>query len=78
MTALVTVSLALAVTRPAQWAGVAAGLAASAKYPAVFLVAPLLVAGWGQWRRLAIASASPRSPSSATSPFTLVHPHQAW
>ena len=33
----------------------AAGLAASAKYPAVFLVVPLVVAGWGQWRRLAIS-----------------------
>ena len=30
-----------------EWAGVAAGLAASAKYPAVFLVAPLIVAGVG-------------------------------
>ena len=52
MTALITVSLALAVTGRLEWAGVAAGLAASAKYPAVFLLVPLVVAGWGQWRRL--------------------------
>ena len=78
MTALVTVSLALAVTQRLEWAGVAAGLAASAKYPAVFLVAPLLVAGWQQWRRLAISLGLAALAFLATSPFTLVHPHQAW
>ena len=78
MTALVTVSLALAVTQRLEWAGVAAGLAASAKYPAVFLVAPLLVAGWRQWRRLAISLGLAALAFLATSPFTLVHPHQAW
>jgi hypothetical protein len=78
MTALVTVSLALAVTQRLEWAGVAAGLAASAKYPAVFLVAPLLVAGWKQWGRLAISLGLAALAFLATSPFTLVHPHQAW
>src|SRR5207248_5779420 len=57
MTALITVSLALAVTGRLEWAGLAAGLAASAKYPAVFLVVPLVVAGWRDWRRLAISIA---------------------
>ena len=37
LTALVTVSLALAVQGRLEWAGPAAGLAASAKYPGVFL-----------------------------------------
>jgi 4-amino-4-deoxy-L-arabinose transferase-like glycosyltransferase len=78
MTALVTVSLALAVTNRVEWAGLAAGLAASAKYPAVFLVAPLLVAGWKQWRRLAISLALAGLAFVATSPYVLVHPHQAW
>ena len=78
MTALVTVSLALAVTQRLEWAGVAAGLAASAKYPAVFLVAPLLVAGWRQWRRLVISLGLAALAFFATSPFVLVHPHQAW
>ena len=78
MTALVTVSLALAVTQRLEWAGVAAGLAASAKYPAVFLVAPLIVAAWRQWRRLAISLGLAALAFLATSPFTLVHPNQAW
>jgi 4-amino-4-deoxy-L-arabinose transferase-like glycosyltransferase len=78
MTALVTVSLALAVTGRLEWAGVAAGLAVSAKYPAVFLVAPLVVAGWGRWRRLAASIGLAVAAFLATSPFVLVHPHQAW
>ncbi len=78
MTALIAVSLALAVTGRLELAGVAAGLAASAKYPAVFLVVPLLVAGWGRWRRLAVSLAAAAASFLATSPYVLVHPHQAW
>ena len=78
MTALIAVSLALAVTGRLELAGVAAGLAASAKYPAVFLVVPLLVAGWGKWRRLAVSLAAAAAAFLATSPYVLVHPHQAW
>ena len=78
MTALIAVSLALAVTGRLELAGVAAGLAASAKYPAVFLVVPLLVAGWGRWGRLAVSLAAAAAAFLATSPYVLVHPHQAW
>ena len=78
MTALITVSLALLVTGRLEWAGVAAGLAASAKYPAVFLLVPLVVAGWRHWRRLAVAVGLAVLAFFATSPFVLVHPHQAW
>jgi 4-amino-4-deoxy-L-arabinose transferase-like glycosyltransferase len=78
MTALVTVSLALAVTGRLEWAGVAAGLAASAKYPAIFLVVPLVVAGWRHWKRLAVALGLAVLAFLATSPYVLVHPHQAW
>ena len=78
MTVLITVSLALAVTGRLEWAGVAAGLAASAKYPAVFLVVPLVVAGWRQWRRLAIGGGLAVVAFIATSPYVLVHPHEAW
>ena len=78
MTALITVSLALAVTGRLEWAGVAAGLAASAKYPAVFLLVPLVVAGWQRWRRLAISVGLAIVAFLATSPFVLVHPRQAW
>ena len=78
MTALIAVSLALAVTGRLEWAGVAAGLAASAKYPAVFLIVPLVVAGWGRWRRLAVAVGLAAAAFLATSPYVLVHPGQAW
>jgi 4-amino-4-deoxy-L-arabinose transferase-like glycosyltransferase len=78
MTALIATSLALAVTGRLEWAGLAAGLAASAKYPAVFLVIPLVVAGWGRWRRLGYSLAAVVAAFLATSPYVLVHPHQAW
>jgi 4-amino-4-deoxy-L-arabinose transferase-like glycosyltransferase len=78
MTALIAASLALAVTGRLELAGLAAGLAASAKYPAVFLVVPLVVAGWGKWRNLAVSIAGAVAAFLATSPYVLVHPHQAW
>jgi 4-amino-4-deoxy-L-arabinose transferase-like glycosyltransferase len=78
MTALIAVSLALAITGRLEWAGVAAGLAASAKYPAVFLLVPLVVAGWGRWRRLAASISLIALAFLATSPYVLVHPAQAW
>jgi 4-amino-4-deoxy-L-arabinose transferase-like glycosyltransferase len=78
MTALIAASLALAVTGRLELAGLAAGLAASAKYPAVFLVVPLVVAAWGQWRRLGYSLAAAVAAFLATSPYVLVHPHQAW
>ena len=66
----VTVALALMVSGRLELAGLAVGLAASAKYPGIFLLVPLVVAGWGRWRRLAIGvAARGRSPSLATSPF---------
>jgi 4-amino-4-deoxy-L-arabinose transferase-like glycosyltransferase len=78
MTALIAVSLALAVSGRLEWAGVAAGLAASAKYPAVFLVVPLVVAGWGRWRRLGASVGLAVAAFLATSPYVLVHPGHAW
>jgi 4-amino-4-deoxy-L-arabinose transferase-like glycosyltransferase len=78
MMALIAASLALAVTGRLELAGLAAGLAASAKYPAVFLVVPLVVAGWGRWRRLGYSLAAAVAAFLATSPYVLVHPHEAW
>jgi 4-amino-4-deoxy-L-arabinose transferase-like glycosyltransferase len=69
----ITVCLALLVTGRLEWAGVAAGLAASAKYPGVILVVPLLVAGYGLWRRTALALALAAASFAVTSPFVLVH-----
>jgi 4-amino-4-deoxy-L-arabinose transferase-like glycosyltransferase len=78
MTALIAAGLALAVTGRLELAGLAVGIAAGAKYPAVFLVVPLVVAAWGKWRRLAYSLGAAVGAFLATSPYVLVHPHQAW
>lgn len=74
----VTVSLALLVSGRLEWAGVAVGLAASAKYPGAILVVPLLVAGWGAWRRLGRAAALAVGAFLLTSPFVVLHAVDAW
>ena len=74
----VTVCLALLVTGRLEWAGAAVGLAASAKYPGVLLAVPLLVAGYGRWRRTAIALVLAAVAFVVTSPFVLVHAGAAW
>ena len=78
LTTLVTLSLALLVLGRLEWAGLAAGLAVSAKYPGVFLVAPILAVGWRQWRRLAISAALGALAFVATSPFVVWHAGAAW
>jgi 4-amino-4-deoxy-L-arabinose transferase-like glycosyltransferase len=74
----VTAALALMLTGRLELAGVASGLAMGFKYPGVFLVVPLAVAAWGQWRRLAVAVVLMAAAFLASSPFVLVHAHQAW
>jgi 4-amino-4-deoxy-L-arabinose transferase-like glycosyltransferase len=78
LTAGVTIALALLVTDRLEWAGVAIGLAASAKYPGVLLLVPLLVAAWGRWRRLAVATGAAAAAFVATSPFVVLHAGAAW
>ena len=78
LTVGVTVTLALLVGGRLEWAGVAAGLAVSAKYPAVFLAVPLLLVGWRRWRRLAVAGALAVAAFALTSPFVLLHAGAAW
>ncbi len=73
MTLGVAVALGLMVTRRLPAAGIAIGLAASFKYPAFTLLVPLLVAGWGQWRRLAVSAALAPLAFLATSPFFAIH-----
>ncbi len=72
-----TVALALMVAGRIEWAGLAVGLAASAKYPGVVLLAPLVVAGWGSWRSLGRAALLALVGFALTSPFVLVHPGAA-
>jgi 4-amino-4-deoxy-L-arabinose transferase-like glycosyltransferase len=67
------VTLALLVKRQLIPAGIAIGLTASVKYPGFVLLVPLVVAGWGQWRRLAAAAALAPLAFLATSPYFAVH-----
>jgi 4-amino-4-deoxy-L-arabinose transferase-like glycosyltransferase len=74
----VTVALALLVAGRIELAALAAGLAMSAKWPGAFLVVPLVIAAWGDWRRLARSLALAAVVFAATSPYALAHPREAW
>lgn len=78
LTTLLTVSLALLVLGRLEWAGAVAGLAVSAKYPGIFVAAPILAVGWRQWRRLAVSAALGALAFAATSPFVVWHAGAAW
>jgi 4-amino-4-deoxy-L-arabinose transferase-like glycosyltransferase len=73
----VTVALALMVTGRIELAGLAVGLATSAKYPGLLLLAPLVVAAWGRWSRLAVASGLAVVAFAVTSPYVLLNLGQA-
>jgi len=73
-----TISLALLLTGRLEWAGAAAGLAASAKYPGVLLALPILLVGWREWRRLGLAAAGAAAAFLLTSPFVVFHAGAAW
>jgi hypothetical protein len=74
----IAVALALMIAGRLEWAGLAVGLATGAKYPGVFLLAPLVVAGWRRWLRLGASVAIAGAAFLATSPYILVHAHLAW
>ena len=74
----VTVTLALLVSGRIEWAGLAAGLAASAKYPGVILVVPIVVVGIGAWRRVGTAVGLAVVAFVLTSPFVVIHAGAAW
>ena len=78
LTLAVGVALALMVSGRIELAGIAVGLATGVKYPGVFLLVPLVVAGWKRWDRLAVGVLLAAVGFVASSPFVLVHRHQAW
>jgi len=78
LTTFVTVALALALAGRLEWAGAATGLAASTKYPGAVVLVPLLVAGVGHWRRLAVAGSLAVLAFAATSPFVVLRAGAAW
>jgi 4-amino-4-deoxy-L-arabinose transferase-like glycosyltransferase len=69
----VTVALALMISGRIELAGLAVGVAASAKYPGILLLAPLVAAAWGMWRRLALAGVLAVVAFAATSPYAVLH-----
>jgi 4-amino-4-deoxy-L-arabinose transferase-like glycosyltransferase len=69
----VAVSLALIVGGRLELGGLVAGLATSVKYPGVFLLVPLAVAGWREPRRLAYGLGLAVVGFCATSPFFVAH-----
>ena len=69
----VAASLALLVSGRIELGGLAAGLAMSFKYPGIFLLVPLAVAGFRQPRRLALGIVAAAAAFSATSPFFVAH-----
>ena len=73
MTLGVAVALGLMVTGRLPAAGAVIGVAAGFKYPAFTLLVPLVVAGWGQWRRLALSAALAPAAFVLTSPYFVVH-----
>src|SRR5262249_39407646 len=73
LTLAVAVSLALLVTGRIELAGLAAGIATSFKYPGVFLLVPLVLVSWRQWRRTLVALALSFVAFAGTSPYFFVH-----
>jgi len=73
----VTVALALMVSGRIELAGLAVGLATSAEYHGIVLLAPLVAAAWGSWRRLGFACALAVAAFAATSPYVLIDFGQA-
>jgi 4-amino-4-deoxy-L-arabinose transferase-like glycosyltransferase len=78
MTLGITVALALAIGGRLELAGVAAGLAASFKYPGILVLVPLVVLAWGMWRRLAVTLGLAVVSFALTSPYAVLHAGRAW
>lgn len=74
----ITLAIGLALAGRLEWAGVAVGLAAAAKYPGVLALVPLVVAGWGKWRRLTAAAGLAGVAFFVGSPFVLLDLRHAW
>lgn len=78
LTLVLTCVLVLAVEGRIELAGLAVGLAASAKYPGALAAVPVVVAGWGRWRAVGKAAALAAAGFILTSPFVLLHARAAW
>jgi hypothetical protein len=70
----IALALALAVRGRLLWAALAAGVATSIGYGAILLLVPLVLLGWRNPRRLALAGVAYLAGFLLLSPFALVHP----
>ena len=68
----VTAALALMCAGRIELAGIAVGLATSAKYPGLLLLAPLLAVAWGRWRQFAVACGLAVLAFAVTSPYVIL------
>ena len=78
LTLAITCAVALALAGRIEWAGLAVGLAASAKYPGAIAAVPVAVAGLGAWKRLGLAALAAAAAFALTSPFVVLHAGAAW
>jgi 4-amino-4-deoxy-L-arabinose transferase-like glycosyltransferase len=78
LTTFVTLALALLVSGQFWLAGLAIGLATSAKWSGVLLLVPLVVVLWRRWRELAGSFALAVVAFVATSPFVVVDGSSTW
>jgi hypothetical protein len=78
LTTFATVALALLVAGRFWLAGLAIGLAVSAKWSGVLLLVPLAVVLWRRWRALALSVALAVVAFVATSPFVVVDGRSTW
>ena len=69
----IAASLALLVSGRIELGGLVAGLATSIKYPGIFLLVPLAVAGYPKPRRLVLGVVLAVAAFCATSPFFVAH-----
>ena len=78
LTLAITCVLALAVEGRIEWAGLAVGLAASAKYPGAIAAVPVVVGWVGEVAGMGRAAALAVAGFALTSPFVLIHAGAAW
>jgi 4-amino-4-deoxy-L-arabinose transferase-like glycosyltransferase len=78
LTTFVTLALALLAGGQFLLAGLAIGLATSAKWTGVLVVVPLVVVLWKRWRTLALSFALAVAAFVATSPFVVADGSSTW
>ena len=69
----ITLALALALSGRLEWAGCGGRPGGVREVPGALAFVPLVAAGWGAWRRLAISAGLAAAAFALTSPFVVLH-----